>query len=124
MSDKPSYSREVPETRDAHFIKSNYFRVVHADGAWGGLTPNGALQLAFYNERHPIPRVVHEKLVISGNVVRVDECGREGKAGVVREVEVDIVLTIDAAKNLRDFLTRQLDIIEKLESKPPNKQQN
>ena len=38
------------------FIKSEYFRVIHADGALGGPTPQGLVHMAFYSERPPIPR--------------------------------------------------------------------
>ena len=43
-----------------HFIKAEQFRNIHVDGAHGGVTPKGLIQVAIYNERVPIPReVVH-----------------------------------------------------------------
>jgi hypothetical protein len=43
------------------FIKSNFFRVIHVDGAFGGLSPNGFVHMALYSERRAIPtKVVHK----------------------------------------------------------------
>lgn len=39
-----------------NYIKSAQFRVIHADGAIGGVTPNGFIHMALFNERAAIPR--------------------------------------------------------------------
>ena len=39
----------------ADYIKSNLFRVVVADGAFGGLTPRGNIHIDFWSERRAIP---------------------------------------------------------------------
>ena len=39
------------------FIKSNYFRVICVDGAFGGVSPTGrSVHMAIYSERRPLPR--------------------------------------------------------------------
>src|SRR5579864_8214012 len=38
-----------------HYVKSNYFRVIHADGMYGGLTPCGGIFFALYSDRQPLP---------------------------------------------------------------------
>ena len=32
------------------YIKSNLFRVIHADGVWGGIAPTGKIHLSFFND--------------------------------------------------------------------------
>jgi len=86
-----------------HYIKGNSFRVIHVDGALGGVAPSGMVVASVFNERPPIPvRVVH----------RLDALGRlEGEAtevvardGFVREVEAELVMTLEVAKNLHEWL--------------------
>jgi hypothetical protein len=50
------------------YIKSNLFRVIHADGAIGGVTPSGNLHLAFFSERPAIPRMIVHKRDPSGTL--------------------------------------------------------
>ena len=53
----------MSQAQEIHFFydKSRHFRVVHVDGAHGGLAPSGSademnITVSFYNERRPIPR--------------------------------------------------------------------
>ena len=72
-----------------HYIKSNTYRVVHVDGVYGGPTPGKLLYVSFYNERFPIPNVIeHAATDIGGDTVALgEETRREGKDGVVREID-------------------------------------
>lgn len=51
-----SHNLIQPQQVAFDYIKSNFFRVVHADGVTGGGTPNGSIHLAFFSERGPIPQ--------------------------------------------------------------------
>ena len=45
------------------FEKSNFFRVIHVDGVFGGISPgSNLLHMAIYNERQPLPKKVFHKL--------------------------------------------------------------
>jgi hypothetical protein len=50
------------EGSEVHYIKSKDFRVIYAEGAWGGPSPHGMIAFSLYNERPPIPikGVLHE----------------------------------------------------------------
>ena len=89
------------------FIKSNYFRVIHVDGAFGGLAPNGAIHMSVFSQRHPIPKkVVHE---LDGAKLGPELLNkREVRKAIVREVEADLVLNIGEAILLRDWLDSRI----------------
>jgi len=80
---------------EIHQEKAALFRVVHADGVWSSVNAFGDLHLAFYNERTPIPQRVYWEPDEKGGW---KEVRREGKSGWFREVEVDIVLSREAAE--------------------------
>lgn len=99
-----------------HYVKSSTFRVVHADGVWGGVAPRGgAVNLAFWSERHPIPQKVVHELDSGGKLGREIRSKREVRDGLIREVDFEVVLSIDNAKELRSWLEGIIAEAEKLE---------
>lgn len=93
------------------YIKGPDFRSLHIDGAIGGITPRGALHIAFFSERAAIPQKTVNEL-IGGQLGDEVRAKREGKEGVVRQMEVDIFLTESAALDLRNWLNTKLDEFE------------
>ena len=63
-----------------------------------------------FGDRLPIPTVVTQQ--INPDMTLGEELGRQAKQGIVREVEVGVVLEYRAAKSLRDWLTDKLKAIE------------
>ncbi len=101
----------APDSIHFHYVKSTHFRVCHYDGAIGGPTPRGFIQIGVFSERQPIPReteveVNSHGLMISGEKV-VDS-----RSGVIREVEVELIMTLQSAKELRDWLSAQVSQLE------------
>ena len=99
----------APSLVQFSYIKGNLFRVVHADGVIGSVTPRAQLFLSIYSERAVIPRVlVHEVSESSEG----DELGKvvhtETRGGYVRELEVGIMLDREIAIDLRDWLTQRI----------------
>lgn len=96
-----------------HYIKSKYFRVVHADGAFGGLTPHLDIFLSLYSERPPIPkRMVHD--VVDGRLGDEIRAERKSKSGIVREAEIGITMDIDVAKSLVEWLQQKIQDVDKV----------
>jgi hypothetical protein len=106
---------EVPSRLLFHWIKSRFFRVVHADGAFGGISPRGYLHFAFYNERAAIPRL-SERDITKGagdSFVAGPERVTEGREGSVREVEVEIMMDHRTAREFLEWLRGQLEFLDK-----------
>lgn len=91
-----------------HYIKSNLFRSIHVDGAFGGVTPTQAIHMAVYSERLPIPRsTIHEVAEDGGSLIEVRE-EREARSGLVREMEVDLVMGLDEAVAIHKWLGEKI----------------
>lgn len=105
-----------------HFIKANSFKVAYADGVFGGVSPKGALRMSFFNERLALPKSVTHKVVQEGDAVRVGEeivAKRNSLNGVVREVEVDVVMNLESAKAFQLWLGNKIKELESLTSNQP-----
>jgi hypothetical protein len=103
--DAPSVSEP---TVDFYYLKSPAFHTIHVDGAHGGLTPNGYLSMSLYSERPPIPRRTVQKLTEEGKLGEEIVNERESKEGVIRQIEVNVLMSTEVVANLRNWLNLQL----------------
>lgn len=98
---------EVHGTICFHYIKSNQFRVIHVDGIYGGITPNGRfIQADIFSERSPIPQKLECKLSDNGTVGAIVK--REQKDGIVREVEAELLIDISTAKQIIEWMENKI----------------
>ncbi len=113
-------SEPIPEKVRVEYVKCYYFRVVHVDGAHGGVSPRLGLFISFYSERFPIPKVLTHEISSSGALGEEVRAERETKTGIIREVEVGVTLDLAAAKSLASWLNEKVVELEKviLEKKP------
>lgn len=97
------------DTLSFYYLKSNFFRVIHADGGVGGITPQGNIQIDVYNERLPLPQQVVYSLNTDYTLGEEITEQRVSKEGIVREVEVQIVLGIEEAEGFHEWLGLQIE---------------
>ena len=105
---------EKPETQEGveiHYIKSRNFRVIHVDGAIGSITPRGYVHATIFSERAAIPRKGFRGLADDGKSLS-PEVYTEGRKGIVRELEVDLMLDPNSVRQIRDWLDRRLEDLE------------
>lgn len=89
-------------------IKSAFFRVIHADGAWFSVSPQGYVHITFFSERTPIARQVTYELAGKQLGKELLE-KRVGRDAYVREMEVDVVLSPQALGALHSWITEYVD---------------
>jgi hypothetical protein len=117
MSDETSDPPQgrLPTRLLYHWIKSTLFRVVHADGAWGGISPRGTLHFAVYNERNAIPQVTSRPIKQIGESF---EAGAEttvaAREGLVREIEVEVIMDYQTAVEFHQWLTTKIDQLRQI----------
>ena len=105
-------AENIPNSVAFHYIKSKSFRVVHCDGVWGGPTPRGYMAISFYSERHPIPRILTHEVTREGVVG--SESGRDIRDGIVREVEVEVVMDLQMARDVVKWLQEHIATLENI----------
>lgn len=96
-----------------HHRKVEGFRTILVDGAFGGPTPAGKISVVLFHERVPIPRVTVHEVGEDGKLRDERRELREGEDGILRSLEAELVLDVDAAERLRNWLTEQIDNIRK-----------
>ena len=89
------------------------FRQVHVDGAFGGVSPKGLLNLNFFSERFAIPRET-EYLVKNEKTLEKIKDSEDSKQGIIREYEFGIFLNLETAKRLQILLQEKIKELENL----------
>ncbi len=97
-----------------HYIKGNFFHVAHVDGAIGGVTPSGDIFVSVYSQRGAIPQITVQPVTEAGELGPELSEERVSKEGIVREVEIGLVMHPNVAKGLMDWLREKLELVEKV----------
>jgi hypothetical protein len=111
MSDSDN---STPSTIKFHYVKSNYFRVIHGDGLFGGFTPSGDIFFSVYSERAPLPDVTVQAIE-HGNLGKEIIAQRVSSDGIVRELEVGVSMNAKVARSLIVWLEERVKIAEQFQ---------
>jgi len=96
---------------DTHFIKNNDFRTILTTSVYGGITINGLINANFCVDRTVIPL----KTVSTIEGVTLAEKQRESKEGIIKEVQIGVLMDITMAKQTIDWLQKQIKQVEELQ---------
>lgn len=111
MADKKSAPLGKIESIDFHFIKSADYKVIHVDGAHGGISPHGYVQMTLYAERFPIPQITTHSITPEKQLGK--ETDRVGRDGLIRECAVTAMMDYRTTVALRDWLNQKIEILDK-----------
>ena len=90
---------------DIHYEKNPQYRTIHTDGAIGGVSPIGMINLAFYSTRHAIPKSINQKLNPDGSMSQEPTTiSEDSKSGVIREIEFGVYMNKQTAQDLYNYL--------------------
>jgi len=92
-----------------HFIKGNFFRVVHVDGVFGGLSPTGDIFISVFSQRPPIPQSIVQPVNERGELGDELLSERHIKDGLVREIEVGLTVRPEVAESIIKWLQEKVD---------------
>lgn len=104
---------------ELHYLKANSYRSFHVDGVFGGITPRGNIYMELFLERSPTPKKTIHKLNDDGLLGK--EVSREGKTGLIREIEAGLVLDLATAEIVNDWLAKKIKMLKSLISKGKSK---
>ena len=107
------------QTISTRFIRGNGLRVVHVDGAWGGITPQGLVHLGLFSEYVEPPASV---TYAAGPAGQAQEIQRTGGGSVTRELEVIAIMSPNVARAVRDWLDTRIGEVDKISEQLKSRQ--
>ena len=108
-----------PKTIKFIYNKSSNYRTYNAGGVVGGITPKGKIFIDLFNEKSPIPESVIHEISEEGKLGK--EIERKSNGGVVREIECGILLDIEIAMVISDWLNDRIKEFKKINDKTDGK---
>lgn len=126
MADEKKPDLERPTQVGIYYQRSRHYRTIHSDGAQIGLTPRGQIKFTLFSDQKPKPEFVLHQITPEGNLGEsLEEVVKEG---VIREVEVNVVMdlnTTTAFVNVLQATLKQLETFQKQQQAtiPPQKSQ-
>lgn len=92
------------------------YNPVYVNGAYGGIGPKGEFVINFFFERTPVPYTETVKLDEEGKFLGLVAVKPEDHpTNVIRYVSTGVVLNLQAAREIHEWLGKQLDAIENTE---------
>jgi len=91
-----------------NYKKTDSYRSYLVDGIFGGLTPSGKLYVELFTERQVTPQSIEYLVAEDGKLGQ--EIKREGKEGLVRQIEAGLVMDVDMAEVLIGWLREKLEL--------------
>jgi hypothetical protein len=110
---KAASSEQPTKTFNIVFFRAPFFRTVQADGAWGRISPANSIHLSLFNDCGPLPAVATHKIRADGILTGEMNVSIPAGTDLVRQVEVDVVLSLESAKAVRDTLENFIKLLEK-----------
>jgi hypothetical protein len=102
-SAQPDSQREPVEI-NYDLLKSRLFRVIHVDGAYGGLNPSLSIHMAIYSERTSIPTSMTHEVDPKTGIGKELADKRVTRKALIREVEASLIMDIPTAQAMIDWL--------------------
>ncbi len=95
------------------YIFPDDYNPVFVNGAWGGVTPSGELAISFYLERLGLPIKETHELTDEGKLGQIINREPEDQVAV-RYIQNGIILTLDGAMTIYDWLGKKIKEAEKI----------
>jgi len=92
-----------------HNIKNSLYRQVHIDGAHGGITPTGFINVNFFSQRGVIPKGTEFEINEDGQITHPIKDIEDSKQGIVREFEFGTYMDINTCISIKEFLERKIE---------------
>jgi hypothetical protein len=96
-------------TISIHNLKTPLYRQVHVDGVHGGITPNGLININFFNQRAAIPKGTEFEIDDNGQLTRPIKNIENSKNGIVREFEFGAYMDIHTCISIKEFLEKKIE---------------
>lgn len=112
--------RNVKKVKFKYVFEDNY-NPEYANGAHGGLTSQGEICINFFLERNAIPYSEINALDNGhiGEVLGREPVAADDEVVVVRYITTGVVMTPQTARGVRDFIDKNLALLEVAESNTP-----
>ena len=103
---------DLPKEVIFSYLKSPHFRVLRTDGAVVSLGTQNTIHVSLFSERAALPQQTTHAVGADGALGPEIAERRVSRSGIVREVDIDAVMTLETAIAVRDLLASQINMLQ------------
>lgn len=97
------------------YVKNSLCRVIHVDGVWGGITPQGNIHMSFFSEQATTPNTIKYEQSEQGILKELSREVAIGGNAFTREIDVQAVVSLSTARAIVVWLNTRIAILEQSE---------
>ena len=116
MADEPksplTLGPQMPSEVEFFFEYDKDYRIVAANGVWGGFTPRGDIRLDFFVEGQSVPESIQNKITEDGKLGAEIAGSRKPEKKIVRRLQIGVLLSQEEADSLANFIKGRLAELE------------
>lgn len=108
--DDPQMQEPVGEDRQVKFFFEfdPAYRLVGANGMWGGMTPRGDMRLDFFVESHVVPEHVVNLITPDGGLGPELTRSPSPRGRIIRRLQMGVLLSAEQAESVADFIKQRV----------------
>jgi len=110
VMDEKLKKEEIPKEIDIQYDFDPSYRIVAANGVYGGITPRGDMKIDFFVESLDVPHQVRNKVLPDGKLG--EEISRSPGKRLVRRLQVGLILSINDAGRIADFIKQRIELVK------------
>jgi len=109
MADK----RQIPDRIKYIYEAADDYKIIYVNGAAGGATSNSELKFDFYQEYLPVPEFSVRPIEANRLGEEIETSGDKTEVEMIRERKVGIVMSLEKAKLIGNWMIRTVEEFEK-----------
>ncbi len=106
---------KIPKEVEIFFEEDPNYKLIAANGMWGGVTTKADFRLDFFVESVGVPESIKHRVTPEGIIG--DEISRNPPPKIVRQLQVGILLSVDNAEAMANFIKDRVTEFRKLQQK-------
>jgi hypothetical protein len=104
-----------------NYIKNNDFKTSFSSAIYGGVTPNGLININFCIDRGAIPTRTESGFEDADGKKKLVIKSKDGRDGLVREVQFGTIIDVNMAKLLVEWLNGNIQKVTELQNQTKHK---
>lgn len=122
MAKKGPDKDKTVKTAAFKYVKARDYRVIAANGVYGGVQPRGEIKMDFFVESTETPTIERFAVKDSKLGEPIERIPSEG--AWIRELQIGVVLSRSTAKSIGEWLLGKVKMAEQQESKTAQKSEH
>lgn len=105
-------AKKMPSELRFVFTRALDYKIIPANGVWGGVTPRGDFRMEFFIEHTTDPKEITQKINPDGRLGEIIQRKGDGET-LTREITGAVLMTVEQAENIANWIKERIKVVRK-----------